>query len=433
MSFRRKAFSEDLLDRWWKLCKTRIPWEQPTVRDRLLPRSAAWLVEPGCSCEYRYGGLGFKGVPYEDWFSELTDEVCRASGVTDRPNSCNLNMYKGGDQSVGWHSDDEPLFQSLKQDTLIISLSLGQARKFELAPNFSRESITRLTLRDGDLCTMEGMCQRHYVHRVPKEFDAQGPRINLTWRWIRQHDHTCRAAGRLCSKVSQPSKQEILISSDEDEKPDLENVKRKTARRAITIRKRPLPHSEELLGYGASRPKAPDAVDSEESRKRRERAERFSKGAPIIAKALAVDVTCDAEREGATSREDEERPRKPPAAKAMPRSVRMAPEAVAKNAGTEEAEETEEARRKRRRLERFNAAPAAAPAAGPAATPAAGVVRATKDAPKVAEVADASKDPPKVTTTASSAEGGAKAMSVVEVTQLSDEEKRRRRAARFAK
>merc|ERR550537_1725663 len=30
---------------------------------------------------------------------------------------------------------------------------------------------------------MEGMMQKHYQHRVPKEGAAQLPRINLTWKW----------------------------------------------------------------------------------------------------------------------------------------------------------------------------------------------------------------------------------------------------------
>ena len=90
------------------------------------------------------------------WFLDLTDEawcrsrqprawqVCRACGVTERPNSCNANLYEDWDadraptacddvaapfqdekDSVGWHADDEPCFDAKHSDVLIISLSLG--------------------------------------------------------------------------------------------------------------------------------------------------------------------------------------------------------------------------------------------------------------------------------------------------------------------
>jgi len=51
------------------------------------------------------------------------------------------------------------------------------------------ESI-RLRLSDGDICTMEGLLQKHYRHRVPVERPSMAPRINLTWRWV-AHDSGC--------------------------------------------------------------------------------------------------------------------------------------------------------------------------------------------------------------------------------------------------
>jgi len=49
----------------------------------------------------------------------------------------------------------------------------------------------KLQLRDGDLCTMEGMFQKYYDHRVPREDKKVGPRINITWRWLVEHFPTC--------------------------------------------------------------------------------------------------------------------------------------------------------------------------------------------------------------------------------------------------
>lgn len=99
--------------------------------------------------------------------------------------------------SVGWHSDDESLFQGKFRDITIISLSLGVKRKFELRSNWpeaGERSLRPLVLSKGDLMTMEGMVQKHYQHRVPREEGVDGPRINLTWLWIVRHRHKCGCA-----------------------------------------------------------------------------------------------------------------------------------------------------------------------------------------------------------------------------------------------
>merc|ERR1711862_338785 len=114
---------------------------------------------------------------------------CGLPDATAWPNSCNLNLYEDGGMSVGWHSDDERLFNGKFQDIRIISFSLGARRKFELRPNWPDTGmvpIKPVLLGNGDLMTMEGMTQKHFQHRVPKEA-VQGPRINLTWRWTLKH------------------------------------------------------------------------------------------------------------------------------------------------------------------------------------------------------------------------------------------------------
>merc|ERR1719499_1764172 len=121
---------------------------------------------------------------------------CGLPDMANWPNSCNLNLYEDGGMSVGWHSDDERLFQGKFQDIRILSLSLGVTRKFELRANWPEEGenpILGMMLGNGDLLTMEGMTQKHYQHRVPKEGNVRGPRINLTWRWIVKHNPQCAA------------------------------------------------------------------------------------------------------------------------------------------------------------------------------------------------------------------------------------------------
>merc|ERR1712129_417707 len=93
---------------------------------------------------------------------------------------------------MGWHADDEPIFQAAVQDALIMSLSLGATRAFELRPRHSDLTDgVRVLLHDGDLCAMEGLCQKHYRHCVPLQEDEFNNRINLTWRYIVRHQPHC--------------------------------------------------------------------------------------------------------------------------------------------------------------------------------------------------------------------------------------------------
>lgn len=131
---------------------------------------------------------------------ELMAEVMPRCGLQDPqdwPNCCNMNLYEDGGSAVGWHSDDEALFQGKFRDIVIISISFGVTRKFQIRYNWpeldSERQVQTLMLSSGDMMTMEGMFQKHLQHRIPKEGNVTGPRINLTWRWVVKHTPRCPA------------------------------------------------------------------------------------------------------------------------------------------------------------------------------------------------------------------------------------------------
>ncbi|CAE8709106.1 unnamed protein product [Polarella glacialis] len=175
-------------------------WDRPEGAFGTMARGTKWLVDGSCSCPYRYGGITVDPVsPFPPWMHELMQLCLPLCGLLERnhwPNSCNLNCYADGSDSLDWHADNEALFGGRDSDCCIISLSLGEERRFELRPEDRRggeppgPTACRLQLRSGDLCTMEGRTQRFYQHRVPKGPKGGGSRlrVNLTWRWIAAHD-----------------------------------------------------------------------------------------------------------------------------------------------------------------------------------------------------------------------------------------------------
>ena len=104
----------------------------------------------------------------DKWFVHLTRTVCEECGLTEPPNSCNANRYMSGEDSVGWHADDEDLFDGIGRDTLVLSLSLGASRTFRLRRKGDDNiAVAHIVLNNGDHCTNEGS-------KVFMKFRAEG-------------------------------------------------------------------------------------------------------------------------------------------------------------------------------------------------------------------------------------------------------------------
>ena len=104
----------------------------------------------------------------------------------------NLNRYSGPSSCIRWHSDNEPLFGPQNSPKLIVSMSLGNSVEFKVRRG--RGSVPSLiTLDHGDHLVMDGLTQSEYVHCTAS--GLQGPRVNLTFRWVAQHIASCPLAG----------------------------------------------------------------------------------------------------------------------------------------------------------------------------------------------------------------------------------------------
>ncbi len=158
-----------------------VPWKQDHMtiagKNIALPRLTCWQGEP--DAEYVYSGIRNVPVPWTPTVAELRDMLEDQLGLTF--NSVLLNRYRGGDDSIGWHSDDEP---ELGDEPVIASLSFGDTRTFEFRHKKTSSQLS-LPLSNGSLLVMKGRTQREWQHRVPKEPSVRGERINLTFRNIR--------------------------------------------------------------------------------------------------------------------------------------------------------------------------------------------------------------------------------------------------------
>ena len=83
------------------------------------------------------------------------------------------------------HSDDEPLSSSL--NVVIVSLSLGGDRLFQLQRIGEGGQPKGIELPSGSLLVMHGLMHNHFKHGLPAGTVNCEPRYNLTWRFIVNH------------------------------------------------------------------------------------------------------------------------------------------------------------------------------------------------------------------------------------------------------
>ncbi len=109
----------------------------------------------------------------------VIDEMAAALGdrYRCRFNSVWVNYYRGGRDSVAWHSDRIGVDPA---NAVVAIVSLGGPRRFLLKPAGGGRSRS-FTLASGDLLVMGGSCQQDWEHSIPKVASAP-PRMSVTFR-----------------------------------------------------------------------------------------------------------------------------------------------------------------------------------------------------------------------------------------------------------
>jgi alkylated DNA repair dioxygenase AlkB len=155
-----------------------LEWEQRHLvmfgKEVPEPRLSSWYGDES----YTYSGVTLEPKPLTPELDELRILCQDLSGA--RFNSVLVNLYRTGDDSMGWHADDE---LELGPAPVIASLSLGATRRFKFRHRRTR-TIVDHDLTGGSLLVMSGACQTAWMHSVPKQKRVTEARINLTFRWI---------------------------------------------------------------------------------------------------------------------------------------------------------------------------------------------------------------------------------------------------------
>ena len=159
-----------------------IAWETHRIRifgkEHDVPRRSCWIGDPGAG--YVYSRVRFEPRPWPPALTALRARIDQASGVA--MNSVLANLYRSGQDAMGWHSDDEP---ELGTRPVIASLSLGGARRFRFRHRRDHSKTFAIELPHGSLLLMSGDTQANWQHALPRTSKPVAPRLNLTFRRIR--------------------------------------------------------------------------------------------------------------------------------------------------------------------------------------------------------------------------------------------------------
>lgn len=127
--------------------------------------------------DYAYSNHTHLAKPFSPTISMLRQQV---ETICDFEfNSVLINYYRTGQDSMGYHRDNEAELDS----TIIASLSLGGTRPFHIKHRVSKQRRTIL-LENNSLLIMKN-CQEDWEHAIPKSKRYCKPRINLTFRRIK--------------------------------------------------------------------------------------------------------------------------------------------------------------------------------------------------------------------------------------------------------
>lgn len=159
-----------------------LDWRQDEIKMfgkvHNVPRLQAWYADSGKS--YSYSGIKMNPLKWHPELFRIKQKLEKISNF--RFNSVLANYYRNGADSNGWHADNE---KELGINPVIASISLGQERFFHLKHRNLKSEKQKLLLKNGSLLLMHGEMQHHWLHQIAKTKKDINPRINLTFRLIR--------------------------------------------------------------------------------------------------------------------------------------------------------------------------------------------------------------------------------------------------------
>lgn len=166
---------------YFKILKETIDWQQDfiTVFGKTYNQPRLTALYANNNLSYSYSNITMEPKFFTNTLVEIKHDIEAFS--KHQFTSVLLNLYRNGNDSNGWHADNE---KELGKNPQIASLSLGTPRTFHFKHRKLKDEKHKLILEHGSLLIMKGEMQHYWLHQIPKTKKEIGERINLTFRTI---------------------------------------------------------------------------------------------------------------------------------------------------------------------------------------------------------------------------------------------------------
>ena len=131
-------------------------------------------------------GYNLNSIPNAKWsdcptVNSIREHLEKKTGT--KFDYCAVNIYRNGDDYIGWHSDKEATKEAKPVSSKVFSYSFGATRKFRLKFPGETGHLFSINLSNNMMLLMKEGCQQIYQHGIPKEKTVNDWRINLTFRY----------------------------------------------------------------------------------------------------------------------------------------------------------------------------------------------------------------------------------------------------------
>ena len=178
----KSFFNEEHSDMLFNILKSETRWVQNDIvifgKKYKIPRLNDWYG----SVDMNYSNINFEAKPLTKTLDQIRKKIEKET--SSNYNSVLMNLYRNGNDSMGWHSDDENIYNPIAP---IASLSLGGSRLMKFKKKIKKglgKKTLKLRLDTGDLIIMKYPTQEMLKHAIPKSPMNIDERINLTFRSV---------------------------------------------------------------------------------------------------------------------------------------------------------------------------------------------------------------------------------------------------------
>jgi alkylated DNA repair dioxygenase AlkB len=178
----RFFFSNIEANKYFNLLKKEIKWRQDNIKifGKIYPQPRLTALYANNNKSYSYSNIKMQPITFTPTLFDIKSKIEKR--LNSQFTSCLLNLYRNGQDSNGWHADNE---KELGLNPVIASLSLGAERVFHMKHRNDKKEKVKINLINGSLLVMRGRTQHHWLHQIPKTRKKVGERINLTFRIIK--------------------------------------------------------------------------------------------------------------------------------------------------------------------------------------------------------------------------------------------------------